>query len=220
MPGSDRVAATRAPVVPSPYGQGRAATRASSAGAVSACAARRARSASSSQVSPASTADPFSTPSHRGVDRRSTTTGTPKNAASSWIPPESVTATRQPASAPSIPSYGSGPHIVTLSSLDSRAPRPDESSRRAVRGCTGNRTGPTWTDSASTSATSRASRVGSSTFVGRCAVTSTPVRRSGGTGARPRSRSASTTGLPTTNTRSAGTPSAASSAADRAVGAK
>src|SRR5947208_2143116 len=157
--GSARIAATCRPVVPSPYGQGRPATRASSSGALSRRAAAR-------------------------------------------------------------PSYGTGPDSWTPGSAASRPSSPYSRNRRAVRGCTGKRTGPSSAPSAATRFTRRASRSGSSTLLARWAVTRMPVRRCGGTGARPRSCSASMTGLPTTKTRSAGTPSAARNAAARGVGAK
>ena len=56
---------------------------------------------------------PASTPSQRGVDVRSTTTGTPKNDASSWSPPLSVTTTRLLATRSSIWSHGTGGKNVT-----------------------------------------------------------------------------------------------------------
>ena len=53
----------------------------------------RAASTARAASRPASTVVPSRTPSHRGVDWRSTTTGTPNHDASSWRPPESVTTT-------------------------------------------------------------------------------------------------------------------------------
>ena len=97
---------------------------------------------------------------------------------------------------------------------------PASSRRTCVRGCTGKTTGSSSEPSCRTRVTNSASRTGSSTFVARCAVMSTPRRSSTGLRATPLAASASMTGFPTTRMRSGATPSADRNDAAISVGAR
>ena len=153
---------------------------------------------------PTSAVVPSSTPSHRGVERRSTTTGTPNHDASSWRPPESVTTTRAPAIASSISRYRSGAASVTPSGAaraPSRSPGRGAAARRSA-GWTGNVTGPTCAARRRRCSSTSVRAVGRVVDVGG-AVRGDERRRRASSRARrggPKRRRVSVTGLPTTAT--------------------
>ena len=179
---------------------------------------------------PTRRARPRSTPSGRSVASRSTSTGTPNEGASSWTPPESVSATSARASSFKNAKYGSGSSSQTRSA-------PFSSSCTIARTfgflCTGYTTSTSGRRSAIARIARQTRRRGSPRCSRRWAVTSTSLRprrraRSGGqgSGVRPKRSSltamwsASTPVLPVTQTRPRSIPSARRFRAARSVGAK